>query len=417
MSELREYTDSIAKKANHAKKEIRILKTSTKNQVLKTICRILKDKEKEIIFENQKDLEYAKEKNLSPAMLDRLLLNEKRIESLISSIEEIISLQDPVGEIVRGLNLPNGLELYSKRVPLGAVLVIYESRPNVTIDVGALCFKSGNVAILRGGSEAIHSNLILTNCFKEALKQNKITEDAMIFVDKTDRSHIVSLLKEDKYIDLVVPRGGEGLIQFVTENSRIPVVKHDKGVCNIFIDESADFEKTIKILLNAKTQRPGVCNAVENIILHKNFPNKEKLLSELESNQVELILDENLLKILPNKKLATDEDYKTEFLDNRLSFKEVNHLNEAIEFIETYSSGHTEAILTEDHKNIEEFLHKVDSAAVFVNCSTRFHDGGQFGFGAEVGISTGKLHVRGPMGLVHLTTTKTILRGDGQIRT
>ncbi len=416
MSELREYTDIIAKKANDAKKEIRTLKTSIKNNVLKTLSIIIKEKQNEILIENEKDIINGKEKKLSEAMLDRLLLNEKRIDSLISSLEEIILLPDPIGEVVRGLNLPNGLELYSKRVPLGAVLVIYESRPNVTIDVGALSFKSGNVAILRGGSEAIHSNLILTTCFKQALKRNNINEDAIIFVDKTDRSHIVSLLKEDKFIDLVVPRGGEALINFVTENSRIPVVKHDKGVCNIFIDESADFEKTIKIIINAKIQRPGVCNSVENVIVHKNFPHKEKLLSELESNLVELILDENLLKLYPNKKLATIEDYKTEFLDNRLSFKEVLDIAEAIEFIENYSSGHTEAILSEDHKNIEEFLLKVDSAAVFVNCSTRFHDGGQFGFGAEVGISTGKLHVRGPMGLVHLTTTKTILRGDGQIR-
>jgi glutamate-5-semialdehyde dehydrogenase len=416
MSELRDYTNEIAIKANAAKKEIRILKTSTKNAVLKTLIENLRKNSKEIILENEKDLIDAKKKELSAALVDRLLLNESRIENLIKSLLEIISLPDPIGEVVRGINLANGLELATKRVPLGAILVIYESRPNVTIDVGALAFKSGNVAILRGGSEAIHSNKILVQIFRESLKQNNITEDALILVDKTDRSHIVSLLKEDKFIDLVVPRGGEALINFVSENSRIPVVKHDKGVCNLFVDKTADIEKSIKIILNAKIQRPGVCNAVENILIHKEFPHTELLLKSLKENKVELLLDESLQKFIPESELATESDYALEFLDNRLSFKTVNDLEEVIAFIEEFSSGHTEAILSEDHKTIEDFLHRVDSAAVFVNCSTRFHDGGEFGLGAEVGISTGKLHVRGPMGLVHLTTTKTILRGDGQIR-
>ena len=404
MSDSKEYTDTIARKASAAKREIRTLKTSFKNEVLKLLAEdILKNKES-IISENAKDIAAGKEKNLSPALVDRLLLNEKRIESLANSVLEIAALPDPIGEVVRGVHLPNGIELVSKRVPLGVVLVIYESRPNVTIDVGALCFKSGNVAILRGGSEAIHSNLVL------------ITEDAVLFVDKTDRAHIVSLLVKDKEIDIVVPRGGEGLISFVTENSKIPVVKHDKGVCNIFVDASADFDKAVNILLNAKTQRPGVCNAVENVVIHKDFPRTKDLLAALKAKGVELLLDEPLLKLFPEAKKATDEEYALEFLDLRLSFKTVSNIEEAFTFIEKYSSGHSEAILSEDHKSIELFLAQLDSAALFVNCSTRFHDGGEFGFGAEVGISTGKLHVRGPMGLVHLTTTKTILRGDGQVR-
>lgn len=416
MNESIEYTDGIARRASGAKREIRTLKSSTKNDVLKLLAdELLKNKEF-IMKENAKDIEAGKEKNLSTALLDRLLLNEKRIESLANSVQEISALPDPIGEVVRGVHLPNGIELVSKRVPLGVVLVIYESRPNVTIDVGALSFKSGNVAILRGGSEAIHSNLALIAIFKNVLKQKNITEDAVIFVDKTDRSHIVTLLKKDKEIDIVVPRGGEGLISFVTENSKIPVVKHDKGVCNIFVDFSADFDKAVNILLNAKTQRPGVCNAVENIVIHKDFPKIRELLNTLKAKGVDLLLDESLLKIFPEAKLASEDDYALEFLDLRLSCKMVSNLEEAMAFIEKYSSGHSEAILSEDHKSIEKFLSQLDSAALFVNCSTRFHDGGEFGFGAEVGISTGKLHVRGPMGLVHLTTTKTILRGDGQVR-
>ncbi|MBK8399106.1 MAG: glutamate-5-semialdehyde dehydrogenase [Leptospiraceae bacterium] len=416
MSESNLYTDGIAKKASAAKREIRTLKTSVKNDVLKHLADSLIKNKDRIIKENEKDISAGKEKNLSPALLDRLLLNDKRIESLAKSVLEIAALPDPVGEVVRGVHLPNGIELVSKRVPLGVVLVIYESRPNVTIDVGALSFKSGNIAILRGGSEAIHSNLVLIDIFRTVLKEKKITEDAILFVDKTDRSHIITLLQKDKEIDIVVPRGGEGLISFVTENSKIPVVKHDKGVCNIFVDVSADFDKTVDILLNAKTQRPGVCNAVENVVIHKDYPRTKELLAALKSKGVELLLDDSLLKIFPDAKLATETDYALEFLDLRLSFKTVSNLDEAIEFIEKYSSGHSEAILSEDHKSIERFLSQLDSAALFVNCSTRFHDGGEFGFGAEVGISTGKLHVRGPMGLIHLTTTKTILRGDGQIR-
>jgi glutamate-5-semialdehyde dehydrogenase len=416
MSELREYTDSIAKRASKAKREIRLLTTKQKNDTLKLLADKLLSNSSKIISENEKDLENGKQKGLSTALLDRLLLNEKRIESLARSIIEICALPDPIGEVVRGVHLPNGVELVTKRVPLGVILVIYESRPNVTIDVASLAFKSGNVAILRGGSEAIHSNIILSHIFRETLKEKSITEDALLFVDKTDRSHIVSLLKEDKYIDIVVPRGGEGLIQFVTENSKIPVVKHDKGVCNIYVDNSADFDKAINVILNAKLQRPGVCNAVENLVINESYPQKTKLLKKLQEENVELIIDSSLQKEFSDLKIATNEDYATEFLDKRLSVKSVKNLEEAIEFIDTYSSGHTEAILSEDHKNIETFLNKIDSAAVFVNCSTRFHDGGEFGFGAEVGISTGKLHVRGPMGLIHLTTTKTILRGDGQVR-
>lgn len=416
MSEVTDYTDQIAKRAKQATRGIRALKTGVKNDVLKLLADELLKSKQEIINANEKDLAEGKSKNLSPALLDRLLLNEKRIEGLSKAVLEIVALPDPVGEAVRGLQLTNGIDLLSKRVPLGVVLVIYESRPNVTIDVASLAFKSGNVSILRGGSEAIHSNIALSEIFRRCLKQKNINEDGLIFVDRTDRSYVIPLLSKKNEIDIVVPRGGEGLISFITDNSKIPVIKHDKGVCNIFVDASADLDKAIKIITNAKTQRPGVCNAVENIIIHKDFKYSKELLSSLKASGVDLLLDDALLSIFPDAKKVKEEDYAEEFLDLRLSAKSVSSASEAFDFIEKYSSGHSEAILSEDHKNIENFLSSIDSAALFVNCSTRFHDGGEFGFGAEVGISTGKLHVRGPMGLVHLTTTKTILRGDGQVR-
>ncbi len=410
------YAQGIAELAHNAKKSVRRLSTHVKNEVLQQLAEELLRNKDSIISSNKIDIEEGKKKNLSPALIDRLLLDDKRIQSLSNSLLEIVSLPDPVGEVVRGSTLPNGLELTTKRVPLGVVLVIYESRPNVTIDVGALSFKSGNVCILRGGSEAVNTNKILVNIFSSVLERNQISKDAVVFIENTDRSILIPLLKMKNEIDIVVPRGGEGLINFVIENSSIPVIKHDKGVCNLFVDESADLEKLIPIVLNSKTQRPGVCNALENLVIHEKFPNTKIILGKLIESGVELYLDENLSKLFPSCKLATDEDYKTEFLDLRLSVKSVRNMDEAILFIEKYSSGHTEAIVSENYHNIQKFLHSIDSAALFVNASTRFHDGGELGLGAEVGISTGKLHVRGPMGLIHLTTTTTYLFGDGQIR-
>jgi glutamate-5-semialdehyde dehydrogenase len=414
--DLREYTDQITNKAKSAVKQIRTLSTLTKNNVLRNLAEeIIKEKD-HIIKENKKDLEEAKKKNLSSALIDRLELNEKRIISLSNSVLEISNLEDPVGKVVRGMTLPNGLDLITKQVPLGVILVIYESRPNVTIDVAALAFKSGNVAILRGGSEAIFSNIILCNIFKNILKKNNITEDGVLFVDKTDRSHMIPLLKKSSIIDLVVPRGGEALIQFVSENSSIPVVKHDKGVCNLYVDEKADYELALNVIINSKLQRPGVCNALENLIIHDNFPFKNDLLISLEKAGVKLLIDETLKDNFKHLPIATEEDYFTEFLDERLSVKTVSDIQTALLFIEKFSSGHTEVIISNDQTSIDTFLHSLDSAALFVNCSSRFHDGGEFGLGAEVGISTGKLHVRGPMGLQHLTTTTTHLRGNGQVR-
>lgn len=396
-----QYTESIAKRAWLAKRAVKSLTTNKKNQVLQKLASSLIENTESILLENKKDMEEGQKANLSSALLDRLLLNESRIKGIAQAVEEIASLPDPVGEVVRGANLPNGMELLTKKVPIGVLLVIYESRPNVTIDVAALCFKSGNSCILRGGKEAIYSNQILARIFSDVLEGFGLPKDAIVFMEETDREALPSLLKMDSYIDIVVPRGGASLIQTVTQLSTISVVKHDKGVVNLYIDESADKESTIEIVINSKAQRPGVCNAVENLIIHKAYPHKEAVIQSLREHSVELI----------------DGQYDEEFLDLRLSLKSVSTIDEAIEFINLHSSGHTEAILSQNHQNILRFQNEVDSAGIFVNCSTRFHDGGEIGLGAEVGISTGKLHVRGPMGLEHLTTTTTYLSGNGNVRT
>ncbi|NCN10948.1 MAG: glutamate-5-semialdehyde dehydrogenase [Leptospira sp.] len=413
----KEYSEDIAKKAFASKRLIKNLTSDFKNKVLYQLAdEIIKQKEA-IITENQKDLEEGKNTNLSSSFMDRLLLNEKRIEGMAKSIRDIASLPDPIGEVTRGVTLNNGLELITKKVPIGVLMVIYESRPNVTLDVSTLCFKSGNACILRGGKEAIYSNRILASIFKEILIKNNLPEDAVVFVDETDRSVMSELLQLDQYIDIVVPRGGEGLIKAVSSQARMSVVKHDKGVVNLFVDESADLEDTLKIVINSKVQRPSVCNALENLVIHKNYPYKLELLNELAKNDVDLFLDTFLISIYPKAQPATAELYSLEFTDLRLSCIQVDSLDEAIQFINRYSSGHTECILTKNIESIDRFNSEIDSAGIFVNCSTRFHDGGEFGLGAEVGISTGKLHVRGPMGLEHLTTTTSYLMGKGHVRT
>ncbi|EKP06719.1 glutamate-5-semialdehyde dehydrogenase [Leptospira kirschneri str. 2008720114] len=411
-----EYVQDLCSRAKKASKILKQLSSSKKNKILLSLADILEKRKTEILSANELDLKDGKEKQLSSALMDRLLLNEKRIFTMASAVREIAVLPDPIGEVTRGITLPNGLELVTRRVPLGVVMVIYESRPNVTIDVGALSFKSGNACILRGGSEAFYSNEILIKLFHEILIKEEIDIGSVTFVDKTDRSFMIPFLQQTSLIDIVVPRGGEGLIRFVSENSKIPVVKHDKGVCNLYIDQDADPEKVIPIVVNSKVQRPGVCNSTENLILHNGYPFRKELLEALAKEGVELLLDPSALALYPKGKPAKEQDYLEEFLDLRLSVKTVSSLEEALTFIEKTSSGHTEAIVTEDLNTARIFTNSLDSAALFINCSTRFHDGGEFGLGAEVGISTGKLHVRGPMGLVHLTTTTTYVTGNGQIR-
>lgn len=411
-----EYVQDLCSRAKKASKILKQLSSSKKNKILLSLADILEKRKTEILSANELDLKDGKEKQLSSALMDRLLLNEKRIFTMASAVREIAVLPDPIGEVTRGITLPNGLELVTRRVPLGVVMVIYESRPNVTIDVGALSFKSGNACILRGGSEAFYSNEILIKLFHEILIKEEVDIGSVTFVDKTDRSFMIPFLQQTSLIDIVVPRGGEGLIRFVSENSKIPVVKHDKGVCNLYIDQDADPEKVIPIVVNSKVQRPGVCNSTENLILHNGYPFRKELLEALAKEGVELLLDPSALALYPKGKPAKEQDYLEEFLDLRLSVKTVSSLEEALTFIEKTSSGHTEAIVTEDLNTARIFTNSLDSAALFINCSTRFHDGGEFGLGAEVGISTGKLHVRGPMGLVHLTTTTTYVTGNGQIR-
>ncbi|EMI61171.1 glutamate-5-semialdehyde dehydrogenase [Leptospira noguchii] len=411
-----EYVQDLCFRAKKASKTLKQLSSSKKNKILLSLADILEKRKAEILSANELDLKNGKEKQLSSALMDRLFLNEKRIFSMSSAVREIAALPDPIGEVTRGITLSNGLELVTRRVPLGVVMVIYESRPNVTIDVGALSFKSGNACILRGGSEAFYSNEILIKLFHEILIKEEVDIASVAFVDKTDRSFMIPFFQQTSLIDIVVPRGGEGLIRFVSENSKIPVVKHDKGVCNLYIDQDADPEKVIPIVINSKVQRPGVCNSTENLILHNGYPFRKELLEALAKEGVELLLDPSALTLYPKGKLVKEEDYLEEFLDLRLSVKTVSSLEEALAFIEKTSSGHTEAIVTEDLNAARIFTNSLDSAALFINCSTRFHDGGEFGLGAEVGISTGKLHVRGPMGLVHLTTTTTYVTGNGQIR-
>lgn len=414
------YAEEIAKSAKNSFYEIRQSSIQKRNGVLKNLIKILQvnENQKRLLTNNQIDIENAKKNNLSSSLIERLTLNEKRIKEMIQSIEDIIALSDPIGEIIKGYTLYNGIELIQKRVPLGTIFVVYESRPNVTIDVGALCIKSGNSVILRGGKEAFYSNKTLFQFFQEALQIEEMNPNCIQFVEETDRACMLAFLQQDKYIDLVVPRGGEALIQFVTSHTKIPVVKHDKGVCNLYIDQFADLEKAINISINAKLQRPSVCNAIENLVVHKKFPYKKELFDALKKAGAQLLGCEETIQIDPEIQKIEDPDkeYSTEYLDNRLSVKIVHSLQEAIDFIHKYGSFHSEGIVSENNTIIEEFQKKVDSAAIFINCSTRFHDGGQMGMGSEIGISTGRLHVRGPMGLKDLTTTVYVLRGNGQIR-
>jgi len=415
------YAETIAKNSKEALQIIRQTSKNQRNQVLTNLIDLMSKKENQeyLIEQNQIDVDNAQKNQLAPALIDRLRLSKKRIEEMIQAVQDIVNLPDPVGEIIKGYTLPNGIELIQKRVPLGSIFTVYESRPNVTIDVGALCIKSGNSVILRGGKEAFYSNKALYEFFKQALIQANLSEKIIQFVEETDRACMFALLQMDRYIDLVVPRGGEALIQFVSSNTKIPVVKHDKGVCNLYIDESAILDKAITISINAKLQRPSVCNAIENLLIHEKFSYAKELLEALYNAGAQLLGCEKTRKIFPQTKPIEDPDkeYSTEYLDNRLSVKIVSNLDEVVSFIYKYGSGHSEGIVAENYSVIEEFQKRIDSAGIFINCSTRFHDGGQMGMGAEIGISTQRMHVRGPMGLNDLTTTMYILKGNGQIRT
>lgn len=409
------YSLELARKAKSVTSRMRVLDQRQKNHILKSLAALLRQNTKEILSANAKDIEAGEQTDLGRALLDRLKLNENRIESIAQGVEDIIQLPDPVGESGEFRVLENGIRIGQVKVPLGVVLVIYESRPNVTIDVAALCIKSGNVAILRGGKEAVNTNGIFVKLLGTAFQENG--HDPMaFFVDRVERDIINDLLKMNQFIDIVVPRGGPGLIKTVSENSTIPVIKHDAGLCHIFLAEDAEYEMARDVILNAKTQRPGTCNAAETLLIEKEFSHSREILQDLIDAGVKLKGCQLSRNLIPEIDAASEEDYATEWLDMIMNVKFVENMDEAIDHIERFSSEHSEAILSNNYNKIGSFLQRVDSAALFVNCSTRFHDGGQFGLGAEVGISTQKLHVRGPMGLEHLTTMKYIVLGQGQIR-
>ena len=409
--------EEILKSVKEASRVVATLNGETKRKVLREMADRLEKYTSEIIEENKKDLEYAKENNLNDALIDRLFLNEKRIKSMADALRDISNLKDPVGRVIDGWKIDNGLTIEKVKIPIGVIGIIYESRPNVTSDAAGLCFMSGNACILKGGKEAYHSNSVIIEILRYVLEKNKLPVDAISILPDYSRSGVDYLIKQDKYVDLIIPRGGEALIKYVSENSKVPVVKHDKGLCHVYIHKDADLEKAVKIAINAKIQRPGVCNAMETLLVDRAIAGEflPKIKEEMEKNEVELRGCEITLEYIDIKK-ASEEDWHTEYLDKILSIRVVDNLEDAIEHIEKYGSGHSDAIVTENYSVAEEFLNRVDSACVYVNASTRFTDGGVFGFGAEVGISTNKLHARGPMGIDDLTTYKYKIYGNGQVR-
>ncbi|MDP2920786.1 MAG: glutamate-5-semialdehyde dehydrogenase [Candidatus Omnitrophota bacterium] len=409
---------NLLKDAKEASFELANISTKEKNRALLKIAKELLKNTGYILSENAKDLALAEKKGVSGAIMDRLILTEKRVKEMADSAMQVASLKDPAGRILKQWKRPNGLTIKKIVVPIGVIGIIYESRPNVTADCAALCIKSGNACVLRGGSEAINSNLAIHRVIVKALKRSGIPESAVTIVDIADRRAVEILLKQDSLVDLVIPRGGEGLIRYVAQNSLIPVIKHYKGVCHLYVDKDADFKMAMDIMLNAKVQRPGVCNAIEKMLVHKDIA--ARFLPEaariLDDKGVELRGCSKTLKILKGIKKAQEKDWYEEYLDLILTIKIVKSADEAISHINKYGSRHSDAIVTKNKKTAERFLKEVDSAAVYHNASTRFTDGYQFGMGAEIGISTDKIHARGPMALEELCSYKYIIYGAGQTR-
>lgn len=407
------------KKAKKASYFLASISSEEKDNALKNISKKLIEKKEEIIKANKIDIDSAIKNGISKTMLDRLSLDESRIKSMAQGVLDIVSLKDPVGEVTSMFKRPNGLKIGVQRVPLGVIGIIYEARPNVTVDAAALCLKSGNAVILRGGKEAINSNLKIVEIMNEALKEYNFEDGAVSILEDTSRETAKEFMRLNEYLDVLIPRGGAGLIKSVVENATVPVIETGTGNCHIYIDSECDINMGIDIIVNAKTSRPSVCNAAESLLVHEKIAEKFLPLAirALKEKGVEIRGCKKTREILRNNiKQATEEDYKTEFLDYILSVKVVKDIDEAIEHINKYGTKHSEAIVTTNYFNSEKFLQRVDAAAVYVNASTRFTDGGEFGFGAEIGISTQKLHARGPMGLKELTTNKYIIYGNGQIR-
>ena len=413
------YVSAKAEEAKRASRSLAALSTAVKDAALLAMAQALVDQTKVLLEANAEDLVGAEEKGLTKAMIDRLTLTEARVEEMARGLSEVAALPDPVGEVLGTWRRPNGLEVGRVRVPLGVIGIIYESRPNVTSDTAGLCLKSGNAVILRGGSEAIHSNAAIAGVIKQAAAEAGIPAGAIQFLEETDRAVVSAMLKLDKLIDVIIPRGGEGLVRAVTEASTIPVLKHDKGLVHIYIDVEADHAMAEDIVINAKTQRPGVCNAVETLLVHEAIAPTllPSLLKELQQRGVEIRGCEKTQALGDDVVPATEEDWDAEHLDLILSVKVLDSYEEALTHIERHSSRLTEAIITNNYATARRFLREVDSACVFVNASTRFTDGNEFGLGAEMGVSTSKLHVRGPVGVADLTSVKYFIFGDGQVRT
>ena len=416
----------ICKSAKEVSRQIGTLDTKAKNTAILAVADALVAHAEEIIAENAKDIARGRENHMPEGLIDRLLLTTDRVAQIAEGLRQVADLEDPIGEVVSMKKRPNGLMIGQKRVPLGVVGMIYEARPNVTVDAFGLCFKTGNVVILKGGSDAIHSNIAIVSVMQDALVKCGIPKEAVSLIEDTSRDTAAAFMKMNEYVDVLIPRGGAGLIKAVVNQATIPVIETGTGNCHVFVDETADFDMAVDIIYNAKTQRIGVCNACESLLVHDKIVDAfmPKLTAVLQEKNVEMHADEKSLSAASGAaqikkellKPATEEDWGTEYLDYMISVKTVASVDEAIDHINRYNTGHSEAIVTENYTNAERFLNEVDAACVYVNASTRFSDGFEFGFGAEIGISTQKLHARGPMGLLALTSTKYIIYGNGQVR-
>lgn len=411
-------TRMLGKNAVEAEKSLSLANTDKKNEVLSLMAEKLRENTDKILEANAVDMANAEKNGLKKVMLDRLLLTKERIDGMAKGVEDIITLPDPIGKILSEIKRPNGMTVQKVTVPLGIIAVIYEARPNVTSDSAALCLKSGNAVILRGGKEAINSSKAIVDALRQALKETGLDENCIQLVTDTSRDSANELMKMNEYVNVLIPRGGAGLIRACVENSTVPVIETGTGNCHIYVDKDADIKKAVNIIFNAKTSRPSVCNAAESIVIHKDIAEKAlpEIKAELDKKNVELRGDEEAQRICGSIVPASEDDWGTEYLDYIMSVKTVESLDEAVEHISKYSTGHSECIVTENQETAEKFMNRVDSAAVYHNVSTRFTDGGEFGFGAEIGISTQKLHARGPLGLPQLTSFKYKIYGDGQIR-
>lgn len=407
-------------KAKKAERQLVTLSTETKNKALQQLCTQLWQQRQTILAANEKDMQAGKENGLNESKLDRLRLDEERIRAMITGLEQIITLDDPIGDVTQTITHPNGMQIERVRVPFGVIGIIYESRPNVTVDAAGLTLKTGNAVILRGGKEAIHTNIALVQALRDGLQGTEVPVDAIQIIEQTERSTIEQLIRSKGEVDLIIPRGGAGLINYVTENSIVPVIETGVGNCHVYVDRAAELQMAKDIVINAKVQRPSVCNAIESLLVHQEVAERflPIIVPALQARGVAIHGCAKTKDIMPTAdiELATDEDYATEYLDLRIAIKVVNHIDEAISHITRFGSSHSESIVTADDEAANQFLNQIDAAAVYHNVSTRFTDGFEFGFGAEIGISTQKLHARGPMGLPELASYKYIIRGEGQIR-